>query len=267
MPRHSLKIAFGLLALAISATAQLAHKGPAANIALSKTVQPFDVVSVKQNISGADNFDMRFGDSGFTGTNIPLDSIMQLAYDVKPDYIVGLSGSVASAHFDIEAKVLPQGGSAPKQTPEQFSARLILLLADRFHFKVHVQSQTKPVYDLVLAKGGAKFKLSQDDVTDSSWNTAFEDTRKLLTSKNATMSDLAAALSDQVGRKVIDKTGLTGHADITLKWSDDVAQTLGGADVISIFTAVEEQLGLKLQPSKGPVDTLVIDHAEMPSAD
>ena len=81
------------------------------------------------------------------------------------------------------------------------------------------------------------------------------------------MSDLADALSDEAGRKVIDKTGLTGHADITLKWSDDVAQTQGGPDVISIFTAVEEQLGLKLQPSKGPVDTLVVDHVEMPTPD
>jgi uncharacterized protein (TIGR03435 family) len=79
------------------------------------------------------------------------------------------------------------------------------------------------------------------------------------------MADLAAALSDEVHRQVIDKTGLTGHADITLKWSDDVAAQQGGSDVISIFTAVEEQLGLKLQPSKGPVDTLVIDYAEMPS--
>jgi bla regulator protein BlaR1 len=79
------------------------------------------------------------------------------------------------------------------------------------------------------------------------------------------MEDLAAALSDETDRKVIDKTGLTGHSDIVLKWSDDVAVTQGGANVISIFTAVEEQLGLKLQPSKGPVETLVIDHAEMPT--
>jgi uncharacterized protein (TIGR03435 family) len=64
---------------------------------------------------------------------------------------------------------------------------------------------------------------------------------------------------------VIDKTGLAGHADITLKWSDDVAQEQGDSNVISIFTALEEQLGLKLEPSKGPVDTVVVDHAEMPS--
>jgi uncharacterized protein (TIGR03435 family) len=79
------------------------------------------------------------------------------------------------------------------------------------------------------------------------------------------MPDLAAMLSDQTHRKVIDKTGLTGRADLALKWTDDVTAQQGGPDVISIFTAVEEQLGLKLLPSKGPVDTLVIDHIEMPS--
>ena len=87
----------------------------------------------------------------------------------------------------------------------------------------------------------------------------------ILTAKDASMSDIAAALSDQVHRQVIDKTGLKRGADITLKWTSDEAADQGGT-VASIFTAVEEQLGLKLQPAKGPVDTLVIDHAEMPSA-
>jgi uncharacterized protein (TIGR03435 family) len=79
------------------------------------------------------------------------------------------------------------------------------------------------------------------------------------------MGDLAAVLTDQVHRQVIDKTGLTGHADITLKWSDDVAAQQGGPNVVSIFTAIQDQLGLKLVSSKGPVDTLVIDHVETPT--
>ena len=123
-----------------------------------------------------------------------------------------------------------------------------------------------PVYDLVVGKGGPKVKLSQEELKDSNWNINGQDTSVVLTSKGASMSDLAAALTDEVHRQVIDKTGLTGHADITLKWSDEVAAQQGGPNVVSIFTAVEEQLGLKLEPSKGPVDTLVVDHAEMPSA-
>lgn len=146
-------------------------------------------------------------------------------------------------------------------------AMIILLLQDRFHLKAHLEPRIKPIYELVVAKGGPKIKLSQDEITSNHWDINGENAKKVLTCKGARMSDLADALSDQAGRKVVDKTSLSGHADITLKWSDDVAMQAGGPDVISIFTAVEEQLGLKLQPSKGPVDTLVIDHAEMPTAD
>jgi uncharacterized protein (TIGR03435 family) len=242
-----------------------AHKGPAAAIALAKTVQPYDVVSVKPNKSGGQSWGMKSGDTGLTATNVTLDFLIQFAYDIKPDFILGLSGPVASAHFDVEAKVVPQDGSTPKLPDEQILAMLIPVLADRFQLKAHLESQIKPVYDLVVAKGGLKIKLSQDEIHDSNWNTSFEGTNKVITAKGVRMIDLADALSNLAGRKVIDKTGLTGHADITLKWSDDVAAQQGGPDVISIFTALEDQLGLKLQPSKGPVDILVIDHAEMPT--
>ena len=89
-------------------------------------------------------------------------------------------------------------------------------------------------------------------------------TDRILNAKSASVSDLAQALSDLVHRQVIDKTGLTGRADITLKWTADEAADQGGT-VLSIFTALQEQLGLKLVSSKGPVDTLVIDHIEMPT--
>jgi len=267
MPRPLLLAPILLAALTIAAPAQLAHKGPAANIALSKTLPPFDVVSISVNNADDQQFNMSTGTDHIRATNVPLLMLIEFAYDVKADQIAGLSGPVDSARFDIEAKVVPQDGSAPKLTDPQLIAMLIPLLADRFHLKAHLEPRTKPVYDLVVAKGGPKIKLSQDEITGNSWNINGEDTMKVLTSQNARMSDLADALSDEAGRKVIDKTGLTGHADITLKWSDDVAAEQGGPDVISIFTAVEEQLGLKLEPSKGPVDTLVIDHAEMPTPD
>jgi uncharacterized protein (TIGR03435 family) len=141
---------------------------------------------------------------------------------------------------------------------------LIPLLADRFHLHARVVQRTMPVYDLVAAKGGSKLKLS--DKPDIGWHLiSGESTQWVLSAESTSMQDLAVILSDQVHRKIIDKTGLTGITDLTLKWSDDVAIQQSGPDVIPIFTAVEEQLGLKLIPSKGPVDTLVIDHVEMPS--
>lgn len=246
-----------------------AHKGPAAAIALSKTIAPFDVVSIKRNTSGNGNLEMGSGNDGMVATNVSLQLLIQAAYDIKPDLIVGLSGPLASARFDVKAKVVPQDGSSPKLTGDQVGVMLIPLLADRFHLKVHLEPQIKPAYDLVVAKGGPKIKLAQDEVHEGDWGSSLhgENTSKVLTIRNGRMSDLADALSDHAGRKVIDKTGLTGHADITLKWSDDVNAQQGSPDVISIFTAVEEQLGLKLRPSKGAVDVLVIDAAEMPAAD
>jgi bla regulator protein BlaR1 len=122
-----------------------------------------------------------------------------------------------------------------------------------------------PVYDLVVARGGFKLKLDPAPKTAAGWNLNGQNTEVVLSGRSDTLADLASAIADPVGRKVIDKTGLTGAADITLKWTDDVTAEQGGPNVVSIFTALEDQLGLKLQPSKGPVDTLVIDHVAMPT--
>lgn len=250
--------------------AQLAHKGPAAAIALAATLPPYDVASIKIHDASKDppneqTFNMTIHDDVFTATNVPLEQIIEFAYDIKSDEISGLSGPVSDAHFDIEAKVLSSGdGKPPQLSDTQLAAMIIPLLADRFHLKAHLQPKTLPVYELVVNRGGPKIKLSQEERKNASWNMSWSNNDKVLTATNASMADLATALADEVHRKVIDKTGLDGSADITLKWTSDEAADQGGT-VISIFTAVEEQLGLKLQPSKGPVDTLVIDHAEMPS--
>jgi uncharacterized protein (TIGR03435 family) len=263
---------FAALPLATApAPAQLSHKGPVAAIARAETTAPFDVISIKLHNPATDlpnqqSFSMSIHDDILTASNVPLEMLVEFAYDIKSDQISGLSGPVSSAHFDIEAKVLaPDGGTPPKLTDGEMQAKLIPLLTERFHFTAHLQPKTMPVYDLVVQRGGPKIKLSQDEIKDSSWNVNGQDTSKILTGKGMSMSDLAAALADEVHREVINKTSLDGHSDITLKWSDDVAAEIGGPNVISIFTAVEEQLGLKLQPSKGPVNTLVIDHVEMPS--
>jgi uncharacterized protein (TIGR03435 family) len=262
-----LAIAIAGLFTAPAAHAQLSHKGPAAAIVLSQTLPRYDVSSIRQNSSNVQSWGMGLHDNTlFTATNVPLKSIIAFAYDVKEDLISGLSGPVSSISFDITAKVLPPDvGPPPKLTDTQLQAMIIPLLADRFHLKAHLEPKVLPVYDLIVAHGGPKLKLDPSEQTGSGWNIDGSDTMKILSGKSDSISDLADMLSGLAGRRVIDKTGLTGHADITLKWSDDVAAEAGGPNVISIFTAIEEQLGLKLQPSKGPVDTLVIDHAEMPS--
>jgi uncharacterized protein (TIGR03435 family) len=274
LPTHiALKLACGVttFAFAVGASssllhAQLSHEGPVKAIALSKTQPPYDVVTVKLNNTGDGSSGMGISGDTFTATNVPLSMLIEFAYDLKADLITGLSGPVNSAHFDIKAKILPPDDGTPRKlTDTQMEAMLIQLLEDRFRMKAHLESKILPVYELVVARSGSRMKLSQEERTGTNWNQSDQNNNKVLTAKSASMDDLAQALSDEVRRQVINKTGLTGSTDITLKWADDVAAEQGGANVISIFTAVQDQLGLKLQSSKGPVDTLVIDHVEMPT--
>jgi len=264
--------ALAILLAASNAFGQLPHDGPTNAIALAASLPNYDVSTVKQNIiSGDSGYGTGFhpNNDSFSAFNVTLKYVIELAYGVEEDQIFGLSGPVSSARFDIKAKVVPpDGGPMPKLTRTQLAAMLIPLLADRFHLTMHLETKVLPVYELVVARGGPKFELSQDERTACDWGLGLTNFSNTLNAKSCFMAELATKLSDQVHRKVIDKTGLTGRAgSITLKWSNDVAAEHGGeSNAPSIFTAVNEQLGLKLQPSKGPLDTVVIDHAEMPSA-
>ena len=119
------------------------------------------------------------------------------------------------------------------------------------------------VYEIVVGKNGPKFKLNEPEAhsLSASWG---KDNTLIFT--KSSMATLAGVLSDSgLHRIVVNHTGLKGAGNFSLKWSSDFAEEEGGRDTISIFTAVQDQLGLKLRPIKLPVDTLVIDHVEMPS--
>jgi uncharacterized protein (TIGR03435 family) len=266
-PRALLLLAIATVLCASAAHGQMKHEGPARTIALAATLPPYDIVSIKENDTGDAPYGINLHEDHMTATNVLLEVLVEFAYDTKEDLIFGLSGPVTSLHFDIQAKILPQGdGPPPKLNSTQLRAMIIPLLADRFHLKVHLQPRILPVYDLVVLKGGPKFHLSQEENHGGGYNTSRTENEFTLSAKTISMGDLATALGDPVHRDVIDKTGLKGTSDITLKWTpDDAGDAAASGPNISIFTAVEEQLGLKLQPSKGPVESLVIDHVEMPS--
>ncbi len=165
-----------------------------------------------------------------------------------------------SDRFDITA--IAPGEGAP--TKDNISLMLRMLLADRFQLKVHRDTQERPVYALVVGKNGPKLKESapnrESSVTAGGGRTA------QITMANVTMERLAIQLSSGLDRPVVDKTGLTGHYDVKLNWIPEFAgPPPPGSDGVNIFTAVQEQLGLKLQPQKVPIEILVIDHVEKPS--
>jgi uncharacterized protein (TIGR03435 family) len=146
------------------------------------------------------------------------------------------------------------------------------LLADRLKLKVHWETREMPVYQLVRAKGGPKLKETTDPAHAS---TTMGPTVRAKAMPMHVLIDILEGASDVGGRVVIDKTGLAGLYDFSLKWAPmQTSAAPGGSDGIastpaaegpSLFTAIEEQLGLKLVATRGPVQVLVIDHIEQPS--
>jgi uncharacterized protein (TIGR03435 family) len=277
--RRMLLIAVGWVAFAVSAFGQGA----------SADAKPlaYDVVSVKPNKSGDNMRRIMNMPDRFSMTNLGLKQLIQNAYGLKmPEMISGLPGWADSAAFDIEAKMDAETIAALKAMPkeqadEQRRQMLQAMLADRFKLKVHRETKELPIYSLVIAKGGFKLKEADPNNTyangikgpDGVAHAGFMRMgRGELTGQGFEMPGLANLLSMQVRRLVVDNTGLKGKYDIKLQWTPDEMEGGHGGEAAtptstgpSIYTALQEQLGLKLDSTKGPVDTVVVDHVEMPS--
>jgi uncharacterized protein (TIGR03435 family) len=228
----------------------------------------YDVVSIKLNSSGLGRWGINVGDYTYQATNIPLKELLASAYGIKSDLISGIPARIDATRFDIDAKIVPNPAAPRKLTDTQRPGMLKAMLADRFGIKASIEVKTLPVFELVVARSGLKISQSPPgNGADSGINIH----PAALTAHEVTMTQLAGALTGILHRSVIDKTGLAGNYDVDLKWTSDNASHSPetnpdtGDSAPTIFTALEEQLGLKLQSSKGPVDTLVVDHVEMPS--
>ena len=243
----------------------------------------FDVVSIKRNNSGNANVRFMVSESGINLTNTDTADLIAAAYGIKPDLIFGLPHSMDSTRFDVEAKMSSEDAAAVKKLDMQHreAARKAMeqaFLADRFKLKSHIEVKQLPVYDLVIAKGGLKLKAYDPAANHPD---AFKGpdgkpmsgmTRGSPTSfsgQGISISVLTNFMEYHLHRTIVDKTGLTGKYDVNLTWAPDrdtSDPSAAAADTApSFFTAFEEDLGLKLQPDKGPVDTLVIDQIEQPS--
>jgi uncharacterized protein (TIGR03435 family) len=248
----------------------------------AQTALSYDVVSIKPNNSGSGSTRVSVTAEVFAGTNVSLKTLIAYAYGFdSEDLIYGLPAWASSLHFDVQGKVdattLAQINSLPKD--EAFAARRAMMqetLADRFRLKVHHETREQQIYLLVLAKGGSKMK--EADPHDKYLNgtkgrdgtprgNSLDVTNRELTAQGIPTRQLAAELSRRLHRSVSDSTGLTGNYDFSFQYPKDLTGGLDAADNAgpSIFTILQEQLGLKLEASKGPVDTIVIDHIEMPS--
>jgi uncharacterized protein (TIGR03435 family) len=199
-----------------------------------------------------------------------LKLLIAAAYNLSPKVVSGGPAWVDSDHFEIEAETT---GDKQPARPEQM-AMLRSLLADRFKLSFHREAKDFSIYALEVAKDGPKLKESTAPATDPAQliSTVYPQ-RIHLPAKNATMGDFASLLQRALlDRPVVDRTGLTGRYDFDLDWAPDETQFGGEVPVAPadaqappFFTAIQQQLGLRLEAMRGNVDAFVIDHAEPPS--
>ena len=234
--------------------------------------RPFDVASVKPNTSGGNGMSTRTANGRLTATNTPLLQLIRQAYQLKDFQLTGGPGWIATERYDIDAKMEKNDIS-----DKDLWLSLRPLLADRFHLKVHRQTKQMPVFTLTLMKGGPRFTAHKESAEGNDkprLGISIGSGKGKLMATKTSMAGFSEPLGHQVDRIVIDRTGLKGDYDFTLEWSPEnhegsmlsAIEEKAGLAGPNIFEALQDQLGLKLESAKGPVEIIVIDSAEKPSA-
>ncbi|MGH9240996.1 MAG: TIGR03435 family protein [Vicinamibacterales bacterium] len=234
--------------------------------------QSFEVASVKANRSGATQWDFDAPPGRVVGTNVLLRDLIRFAYFIYGgDWDVRIAGPdwIKTARFDVDART---PGTVPQ---DRAMSMLRHLLAQRFGLAVHYEQREHSVYALVIARSdrrpGPQLTPNPIDCSALSGPPPIDSERPICGSRGGpgrlsgggmSMQQLALQLASIAGRTVVDETGLAGAGfDYELRWSPDPASPDGP----SIFTAIEEQLGLELVPKSGPVEVLVIDSISEPT--
>jgi uncharacterized protein (TIGR03435 family) len=295
-PRTLSVLIFSITWMLLAGVSSYVHLASAEN---RESVPSFEVATVKPNHTGDGSTSIWRRDGSYRVQNLTLKEIIRIAYALQSEtQISGSSDDLLGQHFDINAKVEDQQWAAiarmsSEDQRQQMALMLQSLLAERFMLKVHWQRKELPVYALVVAKDGPKFKpfAPQPEITEDSRKSAGSSSAHVgfsmtvnsagaeLTAIGEPLDALARVLANQKeteGRNVIDRTGLNGKYDYTMHWTPEqdaqtpkaadsgMSQPVGG-DGPSLLTALQEQLGLKLKADKGEVETIVIDHVEQPS--
>jgi uncharacterized protein (TIGR03435 family) len=278
----------------------LRAQAPATAAPIDAPKRQFEVASVKVNKSGDNRVMLGLQPGGrFTASNVPLRNLITQAYRIQATQLVGGPDWIRSERFDISAKA--DGDPSQEQIAEMMQA----LLAERFALAVHRDTREMPVYALSLARAdgrlGDKLKPSAVDcealfgrgrgrgglppapAPGAPVQCGMRMGPGLMNAGSTTLDQFANSLGLNVGRIVQNKTGLTGRYDIELSWTPEgrgggPAGAPGGAPApggfpapdasgVSIFTAIQEQLGLKLDSTRAPIEVLVIDSVTMPTPD
>ena len=308
-PRRSLFLLLPAAVILFSPMLTCAQAGSSAQPAspASKDASPdlpkYDVATIKPTAESDGRRMFMFTPDGISLSGVPVQMLLTEAFHVEDDHIIGAPGWVKTNRYDVQAKVSPEDASRlDKLKFDERRSMLLPLLVERFNLKYHHETREMASYSLVVAKGRPKMKESAVQPTppdakhpEPGANPKPGDPgaqrpqqqrmlrfmgRGHLEAEGSDTQMLARVLSQQLGRTVIDKTGLTGSYDYTLQWTPDDApppmpggadggppRNDNGTDAVgpSLFTALQEQLGLKLESTKGTADVIVIDHIDLPS--
>ena len=235
----------------------------AASAVQAQDSRAFDVASIKPNNSGsliANGARVRNG--RFTAENVSLLSLLRSAYGVQEFQIQGQPGWADVDRFDIIA-TLPTG-SAESDWP----AMLQRLLAERFRLAIRREMRETDVLALVVARGGLKVMPVDPSSCTPPNRCGFSASPTQITARGQSMDQLATRLSRSIGQTVVDRTGVSGIFDYKLEWvQDDQFRAPGASASPAIFTALTDQLGLRLQSARAPVEMIVVDSAVRPTPD
>ena len=192
-----------------------------------------------------------------------VEDILLIGYGVQKSQLAGEPDWVKTERWDVDG--VPDAEGEPNM--RQLQAMMQKILVERFELKLHREQRVMSVFALTVAKGGPK--MTPDASDPNGWinqQNSAANGRDIENLKNASMPDLAQILQFRVNRPVVDQAGLKGRYDFKLQWTTDEAQTTQPDAPPGLFTAIQEQIGLKLEPVKAPADVLVIDNVQRPGA-
>ncbi len=218
-----------------------------------------EVASVRQHTGPREFSDLSASGTKVTVSALTLSEVIANAYQLRDDQIVGGPRWISTDLYDITAKA----EGTVSLTAERSRQLLQVVLADRFRLECHRETRETPVYALVVGKDGSKLKNADISGNNPGLRMTGNAAGKHIIAWHSTMQQLALLLSNTAGRPVVDKTGLSEKYAFHLDWNPANAPD---SDIPSIFTAVQQQLGLRLEPQKAPFEVLVIDSADRPSA-
>jgi uncharacterized protein (TIGR03435 family) len=236
-----------------------AARNPAQTPARRAAPTSFDVVSIKPDQTGSEARRAGSAPGGrFTATNVSLRLLVSRAFGVAEFQVERGPGWVDSAKYDITARA----DTPVEMSREELRPCLQVLLTERFQLRFHRETKEGSVYSLVVGKNGPKLR-EHFGAGTSGIGASSEAGKAEITGTKVTMARLAEYLSGQAGRPVVDNTHLQGEYDFRVEWATE--ETITSSDP-SLFTALQDQLGLKLDAMRGPVEIIVIDSAERASA-